>query len=189
MTKRWVHEEMFSAAEVDTRIKEMADEVVDLYEGRNPLFVGILLGAQPFINKLVPEIKRTSPDFQHQLGYMTVSSYGNDNTAHKPRIVKDLPLVINTQGRSVVMLDEVLDKGRTAAFVEEHLMGLGAATVDLVALVEKIRRRDAYEKGAKIYGFESRDVWLVGMGMDNPGEFQEAHRWDPSISTAIEVGE
>ncbi|HUC21029.1 MAG TPA: hypothetical protein VMR98_06095, partial [Candidatus Polarisedimenticolaceae bacterium] len=71
----------------------------------------------------------------------------------------------------------------TAAFISRHLLGRGAATVDLVVLVQKRKDkgRNAYPE-ASLFGFEAPDSWVVGMGMDDPRVGKEGYRWADYIA-------
>jgi len=79
-------------------------------------------------------------------------------------------------GRTVIIIDDVLDKGITADFVIKHLEARGASEVKLAVLCEKQVTREK-PVDADYKGFTFGDNWLVGMGMDDSGTNVEAYRW------------
>jgi hypoxanthine phosphoribosyltransferase len=180
---------LYSEAEVDERIGQMASEIIGRYKDENPLFVCLMRGAVPFASKLIFEIVRQDRDFNPEVDNMTVTTYGAERQAHPPQVIYDLAPDTETQGRRVVLLDDCLDKGITADFTSEYLKSQhGAAEVDLVVLVQKQRPRQHFAQ-ATLYGFEARDVWLTGMGLDDAHYGKEAGRWLSYIAIAGGVEE
>lgn len=164
-----------SQNDVDQHIRRLAGEIVK-QEMTSPLFVGLLRGAAPFCSKLMLEIVRQSQDFHPELDYMMVSTYGGKRHASEPRIVTDLAPSTVVNGRTVIVIDDVLDKGITADFVKNHLLSRGAVNVKLAVLCDKqtVRERDVT---ADYIGFTFTDNWLVGMGMDDASAATEGYRW------------
>ncbi|HEX7260158.1 MAG TPA: phosphoribosyltransferase family protein, partial [Candidatus Saccharimonadia bacterium] len=165
---------------VDRRLKEMAREIIARYKQKDPLFVCLLRGGAPFTTKLLFEVAAQAPDFHPELDYLTVKTYSNQLTSKTPEVVMDLAPDTITEGRCIIILDDILDEGHTATFVTKHLLKHGAAAVDLVVLVQKQKDRSTYP-AASLYGFEASDGWIIGMGMDDPRVKKEAHRWDDYI--------
>ncbi len=166
--------------QVDNRIEELASDIIRDFSGQKPLFVALLRGAAPFASKLMFAIARQAPDFQPELDYMMVSTYGSGHTASEPRIVADLTPTTAVAGRSIIVLDDVLDKGVTAHFVAAHLMARGASEIQLTVLANK-RTEKAHDITPDYCGFIVDDLWLVGMGMDDAGSGKEHNRWLGSI--------
>lgn len=167
---------LFTATEVETRIRAIAEEIITDYKAAHPLFVCLLKGAAPFASALMTEITRLDPDFHPEMDYMTISTYGDGRTAGQSRVVMDLAPNTVVSGRTVIVLDDCLDKGHTAHFTGEHLRLNGAADVKLVVLAQKEVEREN-DLSADIYGFIAPDTWLVGMGMDDTSVAKEARRW------------
>jgi hypoxanthine-guanine phosphoribosyltransferase len=85
-------------------------------------------------------------------------------------------------GRTIVMLDDVLDTGTTMAFAERVFLERGAKAVESAVLVEKENERAVYQHGADIVGFKSpAKLWLTGMGMDDAKDGVEHNRWSGKI--------
>ena len=178
---------LYTEDEVTERISELAGKVIRQYQGRNPLFVCLLRGGMPFSARLMSAIAAQDPYFHPELDYMTVRTYGSGQTAKDPEIVMDLGPHTEPTGRPVVLLDDVFDTGATAVFVAEKLRERGVASVDLCVLVRKEKEQPPFN-GEILFGFETNDVWLVGMGMDDVRFGKEALRWADYIAKAIQPG-
>lgn len=180
---------LYSEAEVDERIGQLASEVIDRYKDENPLFVCLMRGSVPFASKLIFEIVRQDKNFNPEVDNMTVTTYGAERRSHPPQVIYDLAPDTETDGRRVVLLDDCLDKGITAAFTSDYLkQHHGAAEVDLIVLVQKQRQRQQFSQ-ATLYGFEAPDVWLTGMGLDDANIRKEAGRWLSYVAIANGVEE
>lgn len=160
-------------------ITRIASELIQDHP-TSPLFVSLLRGAAPFSSRLMHQIVEISPLYHPELDYMTVSTYGNGYTAGQPHIVTDIAPSTEVQGRNIVILDDILDKGVTADFVSAHLQSKGAKEITLAVLCDKQTDRICNVK-ADYVGFTVEDAWLVGMGMDNPSDAKEAYRWTEEI--------
>ncbi len=174
---------LHSAEEVSRRIEEMAAELIDRYRGEQPLFVCLLRGGAPFSTQLMFAITKLDPTFHPELDYMTVRTYASERSASHPELVMGLAPGTDVMGRTVVMLDDVLDKGHTAGFTSGYLRLLGASQVDLVVLMQKQCEREHYPS-ATIHGFVAPDEWLTGMGMDDVRIAREANRWAGDLAIA-----
>lgn len=170
---------LVDARAVGERIAVLATEVIAQYGHEKPLFVCLLRGGVPFASGLMCAIVEQDPDFHPELEYMKITTYGDGREARTPEVLTGMDeAVIN--GRTVVILDDVLDTGRTPAAVEAYLRSRGAADVKLIVLAQKQKERSQWQQ-ATLYGFEVPDVWLVGMGCDDATVAPEAYRWAPFI--------
>lgn len=111
-----------------------------------------------------------------ELDYMTVSTYGTGRQAGTPHIAMDLAPDTELQDRTVIVLDDVLDKGITSTFVTNYLLDKGAGSVKLAVLVEKDIDRIS-PKHADFACFHAGEEWLVGMGMDDASVACDGYRW------------
>lgn len=162
--------------EVTARIDELAQAIVQRYKDQKPLFVCMLRGGAPFATRLMFAIEHTDATFCPEMDYITTKTYGDARIDKQPELLTDLQPSTIVEGRPVILLDDVLDKGVTAAFAQQVMLNKGASTVDLIVLAQKNRERTAF-KEATIYGFDAPEDWLTGMGMDNASVSKEAHRW------------
>ena len=170
---------LYTSDQVDTQLAQMASDITTAHP-QTPVFVALLRGAAPFTSKLMFEIARQNPSYHPELDYMTVSTYGQDHHAKTPQIVTDISPSTDISGRDVIVLDDVLDTGVTAKFVQEHLRQMGAKNVQVAVLVNKLDvRTDGFEPD--FYAFTAGPEWLIGMGLDDAHTKHEAYRWSDSI--------
>ena len=169
-----------SKQSIDNAINQLAGRIVEDHPIEKPLFVALLRGAAPFASKLMFDITKQNPDYHPELDYMMVSTYGDGKKAGTPRVVTDLAPDTVIKNRSVIVIDDVLDKGATANFVIKHLQNRGAAKVILAVLADKKTKR-LYPIEADYRCLEVDDIWLSGMGMDNASTSAEADRWKQEI--------
>ncbi len=165
--------------EVSAVITRLATTIVAEHPS-SPLFVSLLRGAAPFSSQLMHSIVDVSPEYHPELDYMMVATYGDEKTAGQPRIVTDITPSTIIKNRTVIIIDDVLDKGITARFVSLHLKNLGALEIKLAVLCDKKTTRLEDIK-ADYAGFTVEDAWIIGMGMDNASEAKEAYRWTRDI--------
>ena len=167
---------------VNQRIKEIAAEVVERYNGKDPLFVCLLRGGAPFATKLMFEITKRDPAFNPEMDYMIIKTYGDRREGTASELVTDLTPDTKTEGRLAVVLDDTLDKGITAMFAEDHLKNTHRVSdVELVVMVEKDVPRERWQS-ASLSCFAAGPEWLVGMGLDDSATAKESGRWASDIS-------
>ena len=167
---------LYTAAQVNEQIARIASEIIGSHVDDNPLFVALLRGAAPFSSKLMFEIAHQAPDMHPDIDYMLVSTYGDSQRAHEPRIVTDIAPTTTVEGRTVIIIDDVLDKGITADFVRRHFESMGVQNIELAVLARKNVVR-VHDITPDYCGFDAGDAWLVGMGMDDAQAGNEAYRW------------
>jgi hypoxanthine phosphoribosyltransferase len=164
-------EVLISAEQIQARIKELGTEITRDYAGRNPLLIGVLKGACFFLSDLLRAI-----DARLSIEFMAISSYGSSTrTSGEVRIMKDLDVPI--EGRDILVVEDIVDTGLTLSYLLSNLESRGAASVKLVALLDKFERR---QKEVKIdyLGFQIPDEFVVGYGLD----FAERYRNLPFIA-------
>lgn len=174
---------LFTEQEVDNKIDEMAADITRLYDSSNTVFVSLLNGAQPFTAKLMSAIWRHDPYFHPNVQSMIVSRYGPNREPGETRVVTDLPPKYrDLTGCHIVLLDDLVDGGGTLEFAANHLLSYGAEKVDKVVLVKK--QKQSTGTPVAMFGFETPDTWLTGMGMDDERLFAEGNRWAGWIAVA-----
>lgn len=180
---------LYDETQIAEHVHWMAASIVEHYTDRpKPLFVGLMKGAVPFVNDLMREVARIDPAFHPEVEYMMVETYGNDRKAKESKIVMGIDeSKTDIAGRHVVLLDELLDEGRTAMCASDYLVGLGAGQVDMAVLgVKNTPRIPEFEDfpGSLIWCFVFPDKWITGMGMDDERLAPEGNRWLGVIATA-----
>lgn len=154
-------DEVIGSAAVQAALDRMAVEIEARLGGRDPLVVTVMNGGLIFAGQLLPRL-----EFALELSYVHVRRYGNETTGgelvwiagpHEP-----------VTGRTVLLLDDILDEGRTLATIQARLLELGAEEVLLAAFAVK-ERTSAAQIRADFYGVRVPDRFVFGFGMDVAG--------------------
>ncbi|MCR5522319.1 MAG: hypoxanthine phosphoribosyltransferase [Clostridia bacterium] len=142
------------------KVKELGRRISSDYEGKNLLLVSILKGSVVFMADLMRAI--TVPC---KIDFMCVSSYGSgtDNSSGIVKIEKDLD--INLEGYDVLVVEDILDSGRTLNYVVSILKGRNPNSVRVCTLLDKPERR-VVDLSADYVGAEVPDEFVVGYGLD-----------------------
>ena len=144
---------------VEKRITELAAQISKDYAGKELRMVGILKGACFFLCELAKQV--TVPV---SIDFMQASSYGgHTESTGTVRIRKDLDESI--EGLDVMIVEDIVDSGRTLAFLGEFLKTKGAKSIAYCTLLDKPQRR-VVDLKADYSGFEIPDEFVVGYGMD-----------------------
>ena len=151
---------LIDETEIKSRVREIAESVErDFEDAEDLVVVGLLKGAFVFTADLVREIKR-----HVKVDFMWVSSYGvGMESSGEVKIKKDLDLDI--EGRSVLLVDDILDTGITLERVHQILLNRRPAVLRSCVLLDKKERRKV-DYSADYVGFEVPDKFLVGYGLD-----------------------
>ena len=164
-------EVLISEEQIQNRIKELGTQIALDYAGRNPLLIGVLKGACFFLSDLLRAI-----DIPLGIEFIAISSYGSSTrTSGEVRILKDLDVPI--ENRDIIVVEDIVDTGLTLSYLLANLKSRGAASVKLVALLDKHERRER-EVPIDYLGFEIPDHFVVGYGLD----FAERYRNLPFIA-------
>ena len=151
--------ELISEEDVAKKIAEMGAQISKDYEGESVYLLCILKGGVFFTTELAKHI--TVPV---NIDFMSVSSYGGETTSSGiVRIVKDLDTPI--EGKNVLIAEDIIDTGRTLAYLMEHLKQRKPASFKVVTLLDKPDRRVSDVK-VDYTGFEIPDEFVVGYGLD-----------------------
>ena len=149
---------LISEEEIRRRVGELASQVESDFAGRDLVVVGLLTGTLMFLADLVREI-----DLPLRLDFIGVSSYGDGTESCKLMYTKELKLdVVN---RDVLLVDDILDTGKTLRAVINKLEGMTPRQVRTCVLLSKKARRE-YDIPADYIGFEISDEFVVGYGLD-----------------------
>lgn len=151
--------ELISEAEVEAKIAELGAQISKDYEGESVFLLCILKGGVFFTTELAKRI--TVPV---SLDFMSVSSYGAETeSSGVVRIIKDLDTSI--EGKNVLVVEDIIDTGRTLAYLLENLKQRSPKTLKLCALLDKPERRVS-DVAVDYTGFQIPDEFVVGYGMD-----------------------
>jgi hypoxanthine phosphoribosyltransferase len=130
--------------------------------GRDVLIVAILQGSFVFAADLVRALSRAGVDWPTD--FITVSSYGSGTeSSGAPRVLQDVTSPLT--GRTVLLVEDILESGHTLAHARDWLLQRGAAEVKICALLDKPTKRKLDVK-ADFTGFAIPDEFVVGYGLD-----------------------
>lgn len=161
---------LISEEELQKRIGELGQQLAKDYDGKDPIFVGVLKGVVNFFTDMV----RATP-IRCQYEFMAVSSYGGGtSTSGNVKLLKDVSC--NIKGRHVVILEDILDSGLTLKFVTEHLRSMEPASLKICTMLDKPERRKV-DIFADYVGFTIPNEFVVGFGLD----YQEFYRNLPFV--------
>ena len=147
---------LLSEEEVNRRISEVAGMINRDYAGKQVHLICILKGGVFFTCELA---KRLDLDF------MSVSSYGAGTTSSGVvRIIKDLDEPL--EGKDVIIVEDIIDSGRTLAYLMEVLRQRGPKSIELCTLLDKPERRVKKQVQVKYTCFTIPDEFVVGYGLD-----------------------
>lgn len=150
---------MISEEEVDAKIQEIGLQISKDYAGKQVHLVCVLKGGSFFMCELAKRI--TIPV---SLDFMSVSSYGSDTkSSGVVRIVKDLDEPLT--GKEVIVIEDIVDSGRTLSYLLELLQQRGPKSMRLCTLLDKPDRR-VIPVEVDYTGFQIPDEFVVGYGLD-----------------------
>ena len=162
---------MIDEATVEARIAEIAQQLSKEYEGKTIHIIGVLKGSVFFMCELAKRL--TVPV---TMDFMSVSSYGNDTkSSGVVKMIKDLDESI--EGRDVVLIEDIMDSGRTLSYLINILKERKPASFKVVTLLDKPDRR-VVELEPDITGFVIPDRFVVGYGLDCAQKYRNL----PSVS-------
>lgn len=146
--------------EVDERIEEIGKQISKAYEGKCVHMICVLKGSVFFACELAKRI--TVPV---TLDFMSVSSYGDDTkSSGVVKIIKDLDEPL--EGKNVIIVEDIIDSGRTLAYLIEVLKQRNPKNIELCTLLDKPERRVKKQVQVKYTCFTIPDEFVVGYGLD-----------------------
>lgn len=160
---------MISAEQIAARVQELAAQIYEDVPTESLVAICVLKGSLIFYADLV----RAYPGAVH-VEYMAVSSYGSGQTSGALNIHVDLTTDIS--GRDVLIVEDIVDSGRTIARLREMLHARGARTLRVASLLDKACRREIPVQ-VEYVGFEIPNEFVVGYGLD----FDQKHRGLPFV--------
>jgi hypoxanthine phosphoribosyltransferase len=145
--------------EIDAAVQSIANRINADYEGKQVVLVGVLKGAIVFMADLIRHLKVDT-----EVEFVRLSSYGKARTSSGTvTILKDIHSDI--RNKHVLIVEEIIDSGRTLKFLYERLKASGPASVEIVTLLDKASKR-VVEVPVKYVGRPIDDQFLIGYGLD-----------------------
>jgi len=156
---------LFSEAEILSGIERVAGAVTRAYEGRDFSVVAVLKGSCVFASDLIRRIP-----IPLELAFLSASSYGDGTQAGRLEI-NFFPTGNEIQGRNLLLVDDILDTGRTLHAVRQELLARGASEVRTCVFLDKPARRTV-DLQPDFRVFEVEDLFVVGYGLDFAGRYR-----------------
>ncbi len=160
-------EVLYSASAIARRNLELAKEVAGR-DYNDLLVVSVLKGSFIFAADLIRAMHDAgiSPEVE----FIMISSYGAGTTSGDINVLRDIDN--DVRGRDILLVDDILESGKTLNFTRELMLSRGAKSVSIAVLLDKRSRRQASLE-ADFVGFECPDYFVVGYGMDVSHAFRE----------------
>jgi hypoxanthine phosphoribosyltransferase len=157
---------LISAEQIQTRIRELAEQIdADYPEG--PLYlVSILKGAFIFVADLARALKKHSV----RIEFMAISSYGNQkSTSGQVKVTRDLD--VNIEGQNILIVEDIIDSGVTLSYLTRLLQQRKPKSLEIATLLDKPERR-IQPVNVKYIGFQIPDEFVIGYGLDYAEDYR-----------------
>jgi hypoxanthine phosphoribosyltransferase len=156
---------LIPAEDLTARVGALGRQIRADYAGRTPMLVGVLKGAVVFLADLMRAI-----DAPCECDFIALSSYGaSTRSSGIVELTKDLSVPI--EGRDVLIVEDIVDTGRTLAYLLRNLETRQPATLRVCTLLDKVTRREV-PVSLDYVGFQIPDEFVVGYGLDFAGLYR-----------------
>jgi len=156
---------VFSQSQIENRVRGLAKEISQAYQGKDLVLVGVLNGVFIFLSDLVKEM--TIP---LKVDFVRLASYGPGSVSSgKVEMKKDIEQ--NLEGRHVLIVDDIADGGLTLDYLKKHLTAHKPASIKICVLIDKKERRSVPVE-IDFTGFEIERGFLVGYGLDYDEQYR-----------------
>jgi hypoxanthine phosphoribosyltransferase len=172
--QEFIDEVLVDQSAIDKRVRELGAQISHDYAGQDLLIVCLLRGGLTFTADLTRYIT-----VSHELDCMSLSSYGTGHYASSGNVRVNLDLITNIEGRHVLLVEDIVDSGRTLAHVLMMLKTRDPKSVKVCVLLDKKMRREV-PVFADYVGFDVPDKYIFGYGID----IDEHFRHLPFIASA-----
>lgn len=163
--QRLKFERLLDADKIERRVREMGLQITKDYKGKAPLLLGILKGCIVFLADLMRHI-----DLPLEVEFISAESYRH-GSAQDSEITINRNSQIPLKGRDVLIVEGIVDSGRTAATILKAVHQEEPASVEVVTLIDKPASR-RMEVRPKYIGFKIGNEFVIGYGLDNTQKFR-----------------
>ncbi|EEI19810.1 hypoxanthine phosphoribosyltransferase [Lentilactobacillus hilgardii] len=161
---------LYSIEQIDEACKRLGKQIQKVYADKVPVVIGVLKGATFFMSDIVRQA-----DTYMEIDFIDVSSYhGTTQSSGKVDLVTDIST--DVFGRDVLIIEDIVDTGRTLKFLMDNLTKRGARSIKVCTLLDKPAGRQV-EANSDFIGFEVPNEFVVGYGLD----YDEKYRNLPYI--------
>jgi hypoxanthine phosphoribosyltransferase len=160
-----IREVILSPEDIQNRIAELGAAITRDYQGRSPVFVGVLKGVLFFMADLLRQVP-----LPLEVDFLAISNYSAESRDQGlVRLMKDLDIPLT--GRHVIFVEDVIDTGLTLNYLLRILRSQHPASLEVCVLFNKARRR-LIEIPIKYKGFDLPDKFVVGYGLDHREKYR-----------------
>jgi hypoxanthine phosphoribosyltransferase len=153
---------MLELDQIEKRIRLLGIQINVDFENRIPVFIGVLNGSFIFLADLMKEINIAS-----EITFVKVSSYKGDQSSGK--IKEDLGINMSLKDRDVILVEDIVDSGKTLRFILDMIYKENPASVNVCTLLMKPKALKTTFDEISYVGFEIPDDFVVGFGLDYNG--------------------
>lgn len=150
---------LISEKQINERLDELAEQLMNDYKGQDLLFLCILKGSIFFTVELAKRIKNNV-----QFEFIEVASYENNKSTGKIKLNKDITTSI--EGKNVIIIEDIVDTGRTLSYLKEHLLEKNILSLKICTLLDKCSKRIVPVE-VDYVGFQIEDKFVIGYGLDD----------------------
>jgi hypoxanthine phosphoribosyltransferase len=155
-------EPLLSKETIETRVLELAVQLRADYEGKTPVFVGVLSGSFLFLADLVKSL-----NIPCEIQFVKVASYVGDQSSGN--ILESLAFSEELKGRHIIIVEDIVDSGHTLQYLLQKLNPLAPASVAVCSLLLKPNALQYSFTELRYVGFELANDFVVGYGLDYNG--------------------
>ena len=155
---------LISENDIRRRVHEMGLQIDADFDGRKPVLIAVLKGAFVFLADLLREL-----DIMVEVDFLSIHSYEGTESSGVVRITHDLSL--NIEDRDVILVEDIIDTGRTVSYILENLRTRKPRSLVVCALLNKEARR-VVEVPLTYCGFTIPAVFAVGYGLDHDNRYR-----------------
>ena len=153
--------EVVDPESLQRRISELGAAITADYAGLNPVLVGVMNGAIPFLADLIRRLR-----ISHEVDFLLLTRFGE-----KGRVALAMDTAISLENRHVLIVEDIVDTGLTLSTLLRNLEVRRPASLRTVSLLDKVARR-IVEVPVEYRGFEIGDEFLLGYGLDWEGRYR-----------------
>lgn len=158
--KNDIKEILLTEEQIQAKVKELAGQISREYDGKDPVFIGVLKGVVVFFADMIRNI-----DIPCQIDFMNISSYSGTTSTGRTEIRKDVS--VDIKGRHVVILEDIFDTGTSLTYTVNHLLNKEPASLRVCTLLDKPeRRKPGVTLQPEYVGFTIPNEFVVGYGLD-----------------------
>ena len=151
---------LITREQLTARIAELGEKLSRDYAGKNLILVCVLKGGVLFLSDLVRAIH-----IPHAIDFMAISSYGGTRTESSGVVRILMDLNVSIEGRNVLIIEDIIDTGRTLSYITENLRTRNPASLKICTLLNKPSRREV-QVALDYVGFDIPNEFVVGYGLD-----------------------